>query len=425
VLAACCSTKAGKRSHKLNMRILLTNHFPFHGSGTGTYVRDLATMLSSLGHEVRALIVDCAAGGRSSTMLAHREDPCMTTRIVCRVDDRDADLDFDFPCFTAHPYSQNTFGCLSNAQMSAYVAVTSNKLRWVVESFGPDIVHCQHIWLQASALEGLPVPFVISAQGTDLMGYAAYPQFRGSARRAAVRAGRILAASEYIRERVVETFTGLEDKVETVLSAIDTALYESAHGSREVILKQLGLPVSAGPLVAFVGKLVRFKGPDLMIEAARIYGRADHDICTVLCGDGPLRPSLENSVQEMKRGKIWFLGDRQICDRAALLHLADVLVIPSRMEPFGLVALEAMASGTPVLATRAGGLCEIVNDRIGGLIEPDSPHSLARGVLRAISEGWKASKGRAAKEYVRNRHNGNAWVAKLEKVYRNVIEART
>jgi glycosyltransferase involved in cell wall biosynthesis len=318
----------------------------------------------------------------------------------------------------------NTFHNLSDVQLSAYIQVTSDKIISIVESFVPDIIHCQHIWLQPSAICRLSIPFVISAQGTDQMGYRSNPRFRSSAQSAAAGAGRIIAASEYIRKEVIETFAGAEGKTETVLSAINTSAYENQEGSRELALSRLGLPGGVGPLVAFLGKFVPFKGPDLMVEAARIYSSSEKNISTVLCGDGPLRPALQRAAEEITPSRIWFLGDRPIGDRAALLNIADVVAMPSRQEPFGLVALEAMASGTPVLATHAGGLPEIVNDQTGMLIEPNNPDALAQGVLRAVSEGWKASKGRAAREYVRSRHDWNTWGAELEQVYRDVIDAQ-
>jgi glycosyltransferase involved in cell wall biosynthesis len=403
------------------LRILLTNHFPYHGSGTGTYVRDLARLLTIKKHEVQAVIVDrvppAIHGGSDEKV---DSDPCPTTRILCGAERSDAALDFDFPCFTAHPQSWNTFTELSDSQIEAYVKANRVAITAAVKKFAPDVIHCQHLWIQASIVRELSIPYIISAQGTDLMSSGAGPRLLRLAEDAAAGAQVIVAASKFIERQVLARVTVEPAKIRTILSAIDLSAYDQRLDSPEKILSRLGLPADLRPIVLFLGKFVDFKGIDLLLDAARIYNASPKGISTVFCGDGPLLATIQRASARMQLDRVWFLGDRGINDRAELLKIADVVVIPSRNEPFGLVALEAMASGTPVIGASAGGLPEIISDEWGGLFEPDNAEALALLVLRAISEHWKTWKGNAARERIRSRHDPGEWVAAFEEIYQEV-----
>lgn len=396
------------------MRVLVTNHFPFHGSGTGTYTLDLADGLIAAGHDVRALIVDRQREG---------DEPFDVERIACRAGDASADLPFDFPCFTSHPVSHQTFAGLSDAQIHAYLDVQRARLDQVVAEFDPHIIHGQHIWLQGHLALETGVPYVLSAQGTDLMGYRQDARYRAYAEQAAENAGRILAASQYIRDDVLTTFGVSPERVETVYSAIDAKPYLEPIARAEA-LARLGLPANLGPIVAYAGKLVPFKGVDTLLNAAGIYEADPLNITTVIAGDGIQRAELEAQARRLGLEGVRFLGDidRERC--AALYAAAELVVMPSRGEPFGLVALEAMASGTPVLGTRSGGLAEILNDAIGGLVPADDHELLAERTLVALLQNWKRSKGPAAREFVQREHSQEAWIARVTEIYRNVLTER-
>lgn len=397
------------------MRVLLTNHFPFHGSGTGTYTLDLARGLLRAGHEVRALIVDRQATGSETFPVR---------RVVCRAGDPTADLPFDFPCFTSHPLSQQTFYELNDRQVAAYRETTRRLLDQEVEQFDPQIIHAQHIWMQGHLALETGVPYVLSAQGTDLMGYRHDARFRPLAQQAAENAGCILAASDFIRQEVVATFERVAERTETVHSAVDLEPYQRPPAARAAALAQLGLPADCPPIVAYAGKLVPFKGVDTLLNAAAIYERSARPLATVIAGGGPLDAELAAQAERLGLEHIWFLGDRRRDDCAALYHLAELVVMPSRAEPFGLVALEAMASGTPLVGTQAGGLSEIVNDATGGLVPVDDHELLAEMVLTAIAGDWKRAKGPAAAEYVNAHHSPTRWIERITGIYQQVLAAR-
>ncbi len=138
----------------------------------------------------------------------------------------------------------------------------------------------------------------------------------------------------------------------------------------------------------FVGRLEHEKGVHLLLHAVAALRSSGRDVRLVVAGDGTQRDALEALATELAiDAAVHFAG---FCDAAALADLhaaADVAVVPSLYEPFGLVALEAMAAGTPLVAARSGGLVEVVaDDRTGLLVAPDDERALAAAVGRVLDD---------------------------------------
>jgi glycosyltransferase involved in cell wall biosynthesis len=134
----------------------------------------------------------------------------------------------------------------------------------------------------------------------------------------------------------------------------------------------------------FVGRLVSVKGADLGVEALRRLRGRGVDTTLTICGDGPERDALERQVRDADlEDAITFEGWTEPEDLAAHYRRSDLLLVPSRYEPFGIVALEAIASGCPVVAAETGGLPEAVGD-CGLLVPPDDASALADATERAL-----------------------------------------
>jgi len=133
----------------------------------------------------------------------------------------------------------------------------------------------------------------------------------------------------------------------------------------------------------FVGRLVSVKGADVAIEALRQFHESGVDATLTICGDGPERDALERQVADAElEDAVIFEGWTDPDALAAHYRTAELLLVPSRYEPFGIAALEAIAGGCPVVAARTGGLPEAVGD-CGLLVPPDDPGTLADAVERA------------------------------------------
>src|SRR5207245_5777728 len=143
------------------------------------------------------------------------------------------------------------------------------------------------------------------------------------------------------------------------------------------------------PIVGFSCLLGRLKGVDVLLRAAATLP----GLLVEVAGDGPERPGLEAIDPSAT-----FLGWQPRLDD--LLARWDVFALPSREEAFGIAALEAMAAGRPVVATRVGGLPELIEDGLTGLlVPPDDPAALAAALARlAADPALRARMGQAARE---------------------------
>ena len=146
-------------------------------------------------------------------------------------------------------------------------------------------------------------------------------------------------------------------------------------------MRKFGVSKDYEHVVSFVGKLTDFKGVDVLLDAASMY--EDDDTLTLISGDGKLRGSLEEQAKSLNLENVRFLGNQPQTVLKDIYNIADVSCVPSRREPFGLVAAEAMACGTPVIATNEGGLPDFINEKVGTLVPVDNPEQLSFAVKQA------------------------------------------
>ena len=144
-------------------------------------------------------------------------------------------------------------------------------------------------------------------------------------------------------------------------------------------------PSGAGPIVAFLGRIEPRKGPLDLIRAAPAIKAGAPGARVVLIGSDPFGTDPGYVAAVRAAGEVEHYG--WVADGAALMRHVDVLVAPSYQEPFGTVLSEAMAVGTPVVATRVGGLAEVVDDGVTGrLVDPGRPDQLAAAVLDVLAQ---------------------------------------
>jgi glycosyltransferase involved in cell wall biosynthesis len=173
------------------------------------------------------------------------------------------------------------------------------------------------------------------------------------------------------------------------------------------------------PVVGFVGRIEPRKGPLDLVRAAPAIRAAVPDVRIVLVGDDPYDSAPDYAAQVRAAQDVEHIP--WVPDGAAVMRHLDVLVAPSRQEPFGTVLAEAMAAGTPVVATRVGGLAEVVADGVTGrLVAPGDPAELAAAVLEVLAD--RACMGTAAREHAR-RFGADAYADRVEAILLEV--ART
>jgi glycosyltransferase involved in cell wall biosynthesis len=167
-----------------------------------------------------------------------------------------------------------------------------------------------------------------------------------------------------------------------------------------------------GPVIGFVGRIEPRKGPlDLVRAAGAIHAGAPGSRI-VLVGDDPYDSAPAYAAQVRAAEDVEHVP--WVADGAAVMRHFDVLVVPSRQEPFGTVLAEAMAAGTPVVATRVGGLAEVVADgETGRLVEPGRPDELAAAVLEVLAK--RDAMGAAARERAR-RFGADTYADRVEAI---------
>ncbi len=172
----------------------------------------------------------------------------------------------------------------------------------------------------------------------------------------------------------------------------------------------------------FVGRLVDHKNLPSLVRAAAILERSPHDQTILLVGEGPERPALLEIIQAMGCTSIRFLGERDDVDR--LLQIADAFVLPSFREGLSNAILEAMAAGTPVVASRVGGNVELLQDGKTGLLYPGDDHeALARSLSMLMDDPVRRRElGAAARRHVLANFTQTQMVRQMEEIYLQASE---
>ncbi len=217
-------------------------------------------------------------------------------------------------------------------------------------------------------------PFVLTARGSDVNVIARYAAPRRMINWAIRQADRVITVSHALRAELVR-LGAEESRIEVLPNGVDLTQFTSggrpAPGSS-----------SAGRLLV-VGHLKPGKGHGAVLEALAALPH-----CTLqIAGDGPLRSALEEQVRQLGIGsRVRFLGSVRHADLAAHYRLADALILASEREGMPNVILESLACGTPVVATRVGGVAEAVTDPVAGvLLESGSAQSVVAGVRQLLA----------------------------------------
>jgi glycogen(starch) synthase len=302
------------------------------------------------------------------------------------------------------------------------------------EVFDFDLVH-GHDWLVAGAGEQLArlfeAPLVTTIHATEYGRHQGWvkdhPQsyIHGVERWIANRSQRTIACSAYMRDQIADIFGVAEERISVIPNGIDPADLPQPEPA-ELARLRARFAEPEERLVLLIGRLVYEKGFQLALEAMPKVIEAVPGTRFLVAGSGTHEEELKSQAEElglMEHGTfLGWIGDDVL---HSLYRIADLTVVPSIYEPFGLVALEAMASDCPCIVADTGGLREVVPHEEAGLrFAARDPEALAEVAIRVLSDpALEANLIAAAKEHVR-RFDWADVAAETAAVYAELVGAK-
>ncbi len=212
-------------------------------------------------------------------------------------------------------------------------------------------------------------------------------------------AWRVIVCSEFMRAEVSRQFNAPSDKIDVIYNGIEPKKFQFEWTDAERVAARAKLATPKEKIVMFVGRFVREKGIQVLLNAASTVLAQEPNTKFLIVGGGH-REKLEHFVKWAGlESKVLFTGFMANRSLHQLYRCADVAVFPSLYEPFGIVALEGMAAGAPVVTSDAGGLQEVVlHDKTGTTSYAGDPKSLAWAILNVLRDPVRAAKLAGAAE---------------------------
>jgi glycosyltransferase involved in cell wall biosynthesis len=366
------------------VKILLhCTYYPPEFGGLESHVAELARGLVSRGHEVRVVT------SRSMDGLPAEEvrDGVHVRRTW-------------FPSRRPWGWALHALGSLG---------ATMKASRWA------DVVHAQAFASVAPcglAARRAGRPLVATFHTSHFLMRARKARWRPVLRYLVRRGDHVLAASTEIAQVAMELAP--EVTVEPLTNGVDTDRFRPvapalppAQGRRRIMVPR---------------RLFAKNGVEYLIRAMPTVAREVPQAEALLVGDGPERARLEALAAELGvEGRVHFLGARDHAEMPAVLSSAELAVFPSLMEATSVAALECMACELPVVASRVGGLPEIVDDSVGRLVPPAEPEPLARAIVELLQGGALVEMGRRGRERVVEHWSNDRLVKRHLDIYEGLL----
>ncbi len=302
------------------------------------------------------------------------------------------------------------------------------RMHEVVRSHGLELLHVHYAiphatsaWIARQMLRetGEDVTLMTTLHGTDITIVGQDHSFHAITKFSIEKSDVITAVSRFLREETIYTFGCAGCDVHVVHNFVDPAIYDRSRYP-PLLREQLG----GRPIMMHVSN---FRAVKRVRDVVRIFAavRAELPSALVMVGDGPDRVDAEEEAQTLGvAGDVHFLG--RIDDVAPLLASADLFLLPSNRESFGLSALEALATGVPVIGSLAGGLPEVVRDGETGVLRPvGDVAGMAGAALEMLGDRarWGEMSQRASAD-ARRRFSRDEIVSEYVALYERAVTGR-
>lgn len=383
------------------MKILFLYDFPLWGSGSGTYLRNLIQELVKLNHKIGII---CPEERR------FLEDKIKQYRVQPP----------QVPVFVDHPELKGAkrYSELSEREIiEIYKSYLDTTLEAVV-NFEPDLIHVHHLslitWI-ARYISGLKnIKYIITSHGSCLHNLLSDKRYLPLCEDAVRYAKAITVVSGDSRSKFLKTFGRAYAKnLYVVPGGVDISFYPSQLNNSSIDKKY---KLENKKVVLFTGRLISHKGVRYLVGAAKdIKGEV------FLIGEGPEKEYLSSLIAKKQLENVHLLGYLKGQELINFYYRADVFVAPSVWdEPLGLTILEAMASKTPVIATRKGGIPLLVKPGVNGLfVRARNSTKIASAVNRILQDDkLRVKMGEAARKTVEEKFTWKKVALKFHRLYK-------
>jgi N-acetyl-alpha-D-glucosaminyl L-malate synthase BshA len=367
--------------------------YPTYG-GSGAIATELGIALAQRGHEIHFITY---------------EQPFRLPRFLPRIYFHEVDVG-RYPLFEYPPYD------LALA-VRMHEVVLAHQLDLLHVHYA--IPHATSAWIAREMLQPTrpDIKVLTTLHGTDITIVGQDPSFFPITKFSIEKSDGLTAVSRYLRAETQSAFGCTGCRIEVIPNFIDPAVYDRARYE-----PQLRQQINAGRKVLI--HVSNFRPVKRVRDVVGIYARVAKEIPSVLVmvGDGPDRVLAEQEARALGvSDSVYFLGKLESV--APLLASSDLFLLPTQSESFGLSALEALATGVPVIGVEAGGLPEVVrNGETGALCTAGDVEGMASAAVTILGDAdrWRAMSELAAAD-ARERFGMDAVVAQYEAFYRQAL----
>jgi N-acetyl-alpha-D-glucosaminyl L-malate synthase BshA len=377
------------------MRIGITC-YPTYG-GSGVVATELGIELAAQGHEIHFISYSqpFRLNGRDGGLFYH-EVPVSS-----------------YPLFEFPPYD----------------LALASRMAEVAEFYELDLLHVHYaiphsvsalLARQMLAAKGRRLPFVTTLHGTDITLVGLDRSYLPITRYAIQESDGVSSISSYLKAKTLEDF-GVTRPIEVIPNFVNCDVYQPIRdeAARAEVRRRL-----AKPDEAILMHLSNFRPVKRVVDVVKVFARVVREVPAqlVLVGDGPDRSSAEWLAHDLQiQDKVHFMGKQERVNE--LLPLADLMLMPSELESFGLAALEALACKVPAIATGVGGVPELIDDGETGLLYPvGDVDAMAAGALTLLGDRARLETMReAARKTAQKRFCSTLVIPQYVKYYEQVL----
>ena len=370
--------------------------YPSYG-GSGVVATELGIELAARGHEIHFITSSQPFRliGRETHVHFHQVEV------------------FQYPLFEHPPYD----------------LALATRMAEVAEFYKLDLLHvhyaiphsvCAYLARQMLAARGRHIPIITTLHGTDITLVGLDRSFLPITRFGIEQSDGVTAISEHLRERTHSAFR-IDTPIEVIRNFVNCDVYV-----RKPELVAEMRPLYAEPGEALLVHLSNFRPVKRIADVVKVFAEITQALPArlMLIGDGPERSTAEYLARQLGvEDRIHFLGKQDNVNE--LLPCADLMLMPSELESFGLAALEAMACSVPAIATRVGGVPELIHDGIDGrLFEVGDVESMAKAAIALLRDPAQLSAmGVQARKTAQDHFCAYTIIGLYEDFYRRILAA--